>query len=298
MSSRDISVSVCISAYNHVDFIEEALNSVLDQECDFGYEIILSNDKSTDQTHEVITKIIDNHPLGKKIRYFNQEENLGINGNLIFTLEQATGKYIALLEGDDYWLDNNKLQKQFDFLEAHPDYTLCTAAYRTVTLDHQQFDRKLGGDVKDFTYTFDTIKGFSPNYLNMFFTRQSLEVEKLKKFVYSGDNVIFLMCLSKGKIYFSNEILAFRRTHANSAWTAKSEIERKRMGVEQLIGLYKFPEFRSTIRSSLFYISLDLLCSGQHNGKLIWRSFKLIRKPNEFIYFARVLLSNLHRVYV
>lgn len=291
-----IKVSVCISAYNHEEFIEDALNSVLGQDCNFEYEVILSNDFSTDNTHEVIEKYIENHPKGYRIRYFNQTKNLGINGNLIFTLEQAQGKYIALLEGDDYWIDMQKLQKQFSFLEANSDYTLCTAAYRAVTLDHQQFDRKLGGDVEDYTYTFDTIKDFSPNYLNMFFIRQSLEVEKLKEFVYSGDNVIFLMCLSKGKIYFSNEILAFRRTHANSAWTAKSEIERKKMGVEQLIGLYKSPEFRSTIRSSLFYVSLDLLGSGQHNGQLIWRSFKLIRKPNEFLYFAKVLLSNLHRM--
>lgn len=293
MDNQNIAVSVCISAYNHEDFIEEALTSVLNQECSFDFEIILSNDRSTDQTHEVIRKIIDNHPRGEKIRYFNQEKNLGINGNLIFTLEQATGKYIALLEGDDYWLDKNKLQKQFDFLGANPDYTLFTAAYRTVTLDHQQFDRKMDGDVKDFTYTFDTIKGFSPNYLNMFFLRQSLEVEKLKEFVYSGDNVIFLLCLSKGKIYFSNEILAFRRTHANSAWTAKSEIERKKMGIEQLIGLYRFPEYRKSIRSSLFYVSLDLLRSGQNDRELIWRSFKLIRKPNELLYFAKITLRSI-----
>lgn len=298
IDGQDITVSVCISAYNHEDFIEEALNSVLEQECDFGYEIILSNDKSTDQTHEVITKFIANHPQSHRIKYYNQEKNLGINGNLIFTLEQATGKYIALLEGDDYWLDKNKLQKQFDFLETNPDYTLFTAAYRTVTLDHQQFDRKIGGDVKDITYTFDAIKDFSPNYLNMFFRRQSLEVEKLKEFEYSGDNVIFLMCLSKGKVYFSNEILAFRRTHPNSAWTARSETERKKMGIEQLIGLYRFPEYRRIVRSSLFYVSLDLLGSGQHNGQLIWRSFKLIRKSNEFLYFARVLLNNLHKVLV
>ena len=66
---RDILVSVCMSTYNHEEYIEEALNSVLEQECDFEYEIILSNDQSSDNTHAVITKYIENHPKGNKVRY-------------------------------------------------------------------------------------------------------------------------------------------------------------------------------------------------------------------------------------
>lgn len=289
----NIQVSVCISAYNHEDFIEDALNSVLDQSCDFEYEVILSNDTSTDHTHQVIENYIATHPKAYKIRYYNQQKNLGINYNLIFTLEKAEGKYIALLEGDDYWLDKNKLQKQFEFMENNPHYTLCSAAYRTTTLNNETIDRKLKENVVGKTYIFETIKDFSPNYLNMFFRKETLDVEKLKDFKYSGDNVIFLMCLSKGKVYFFNEIFAFRRTHPNSAWTARTEIERKSLGIEQLIGLYKIPKFKSLVRSSLFHVGLDLAENETNRQEHLWRSFKLIRNPTELIYFAKVILHNL-----
>lgn len=291
ITDNAICVSVCISAYNHEEFIEEALNSVLEQECNFDYEVILSNDHSTDRTLEVITRIIETHPKGSKIRYFNQKKNLGINGNLIFTLEQAAGEYIALLEGDDYWTDQHKLQKQFDFLQSNPDYTICTAGYESMTPDKGLVIRKLDDDVEGLTYEFYKNEGFRAHYLNMFFRTESLEINKLKTFKYSGDNVIFLMCLSKGKGYFFNQIFGFRRTHSGGAWTSKSRKERLEMGSGQLIGLYKFVEYRKAIRSSLFYTYLDLLDKENISKSYIIKAFKLIRTDTEAMYFIKRILK-------
>lgn len=288
-SNDEIVVSVCISAYNHREFIEETLNSILEQECNFNYEVVLSNDFSTDNTHSVISQYLEQHPNAYRIRYYNQQTNLGINANLIFTLENAAGKYIALLEGDDYWLDKHKLQKQFDFMEDNKDYTLCTAAYRTITVDNKLVDRKLHENIEGKTYEFSTTKSFMPNYLNMFFRRQVLDIEKLKTFSYSGDNVIFLMCLSKGKAYFHNEIFGFRRIHSQSAWTAKSETEKKRMGIEQLKGLYRFPEFRTIVRADLFYNYLDLAGLDKQKFIYLFKAMPLINSTKEFVYFSKVV---------
>lgn len=289
--NNDIMVSVCISTYNHEDFIKDALNSVLEQECRFEYEVILSNDASTDYTHDVIVNYIANHPKADKIRYYNQEKNLGINDNLIFTLEQVKGKYVALLEGDDYWLDMQKLQKQFDFMEENPEYTLCTGGYKAVTLDNELVKRQLDDEVAGKTYDFETGEHFMPNYLNMFFRKDVLEVDELKSFTYSGDNVIFLMCLYEGKIYFFNEIFAFRRTHPNSAWTARNEIDRKMMGLEQLTGLYRFKKFRKKVRSSLFHAILDILGYGEGGVQHLSKALLLVRTPKEFLYFLKVIGS-------
>lgn len=289
---NNIVVSVCMSTYNHEEYIEEALNSVLEQDCNFEYEIILSNDQSTDNTHNVITRIIENHPNGTRVRYFNQPRNLGINNNLIFTLEKARGNYIALLEGDDYWVDIKKLQKQYEFLENNKDFSICTAALKSIIPNEGLVLRKYENQIEGVTYDLKNIRKIRPNYLNMFFRQAALDINMLKNFKYSGDNAIFIMCLAKGKGYFINQIMGFRRTHANGLWSSMSEKEKIKMGSNQYIGLFKYPIFRKYVRSILFSIYLDLLVL-EEDKKYIFKSLKLIRSPKEFLYFTKVVISNI-----
>ena len=106
-------VSVCMITYNHESFISEAIKSVLSQQVDFSLEVVISNDCSTDNTHRIIEELIkSNTNLNIKFSYTNQKSNLGVMSNFIFALKKCQGKYIALCEGDDYWIDKGKLQKQ------------------------------------------------------------------------------------------------------------------------------------------------------------------------------------------
>lgn len=118
-------VSVCMITYNHESYIEAAIEGILMQEVDFEIEIIIANDASSDKTHQVIENLIAQHPKKDLISYFNHSENLGMMPNFIFALNKCKGKYIALCEGDDYWIDPLKLQKQVDFLEHNHDYSIC-----------------------------------------------------------------------------------------------------------------------------------------------------------------------------
>ena len=111
----DITVSVVMITYNHEKFIKEALESIFSQKTNFHYELIISNDCSTDNTDEVIKKIIDKNENGSLINYTNHHKNKGMIPNFLWSIQQAKGKYIALCEGDDYWTDPYKLQKQVDF---------------------------------------------------------------------------------------------------------------------------------------------------------------------------------------
>ena len=117
-------VSVCMITYGHEKFIEEAINGVLMQECDFVVELIIANDCSPDKTDAVIQNILCNHPRASWIKYIKHDKNLGMMPNFIFAMQECKGKYIALCEGDDYWTDPSKLQKQVDFLEANSDYVI------------------------------------------------------------------------------------------------------------------------------------------------------------------------------
>ncbi|MFP4024594.1 MAG: glycosyltransferase [Thiohalospira sp.] len=123
-------VSVCVQTYQHANFIKNCLDGILMQKTEFSFEILLGEDASTDGTRDICIEYSDKYP--DKIRLFlhNRENVIYVNGNptgrfnFLYNLFQSRGKYIALCEGDDYWTDPCKLQKQVDFLEANPEYGL------------------------------------------------------------------------------------------------------------------------------------------------------------------------------
>lgn len=122
MNDNNIMLSVIMLAYNHEAYVAEAIESVLMQECDHAYELIIGEDNSPDNTREIVKKYAAEHP--DRIRALLSEDNLGAIENELRCLQAAKGKYICFLEGDDFWVDKKKLQKQLDFLEANPDYGL------------------------------------------------------------------------------------------------------------------------------------------------------------------------------
>ncbi len=117
-------ISIIMVTYGHEKYIREAIEGILMQRGDFNFELIIANDASPDATHQIVSEILKNHTNSDKICYIEQEKNIGMMPNFIFALQQAQGDYIALCDGDDYWTDPYKLQKQVDFLEANPDYVL------------------------------------------------------------------------------------------------------------------------------------------------------------------------------
>ena len=118
-------VSVTILTYNQAAFIGQAIESALSQVTDFEYEILVGDDFSTDGTRDVILAYQKRFP--DKVKPVLHKKNLGQNGlfNTIETLKLAKGTYIAPLDGDDYWTSPDKLQKQVDFMESHPDFSAC-----------------------------------------------------------------------------------------------------------------------------------------------------------------------------
>lgn len=120
-------VSICCITYNHSLFIRECIDGFMMQETNFDYEIIINDDASTDGTREILLEYKNKYP--EKFKLILQVENQwsqGVRGIFArFTFPRARGKYIALCEGDDYWTDPFKLQKQVDFLEANPDFSIC-----------------------------------------------------------------------------------------------------------------------------------------------------------------------------
>jgi len=125
-------VSVLIMTYNHAPFIAQALDSALMQATNFPYEIIVSEDCSTDGTREIVQTYHNRFP--EKIRLMLSERNIATNAIVVRGIEAARGQYVALLDGDDYWISAEKLQKQADFLDSHSHCAMC---FHNATVIHE-----------------------------------------------------------------------------------------------------------------------------------------------------------------
>jgi glycosyltransferase involved in cell wall biosynthesis len=140
MWKENITVSVIIITYNHENFIQEAIESVLSQKTNFIIELIIGEDNSTDKTRSICKEYADRFP--EIIRLLDSKKNLGMIKNFIRTITSGQGKYLAICEGDDYWTDTLKLQKQVDFLEANPEYVVCfhRAKVKNEIAEHQTWE--------------------------------------------------------------------------------------------------------------------------------------------------------------
>jgi glycosyltransferase involved in cell wall biosynthesis len=141
INTMSTALSVIMLTYKHEDYLSDAINGVLMQDCDFEIELIIADDCSPDNTSKIVESF-KSHPNFGWIKYTKHELNKGANENFMWAFAQATGKYIALCEGDDYWTDPLKLQKQVDFLEANDRYGLVYTNYRKLIVkEHFENDK-------------------------------------------------------------------------------------------------------------------------------------------------------------
>ena len=192
----DIMVSVICTAYNHEIFITDALEGFVNQKTNFKYEVIVHDDASTDKTADIIENIYPN----------------------------VMGKYIALCEGDDYWCDNSKLQKQVDFLEAHPEYSACTCCSRIEDFEtgRSYIDHPVKNDcdipAKDiFIWGDKRFQTASVMYRTKYMYRPP---EFHVKSVGDWPNAIWLV--ANGKIRYLKDVMSVYHTNVPGSWTKRA----------------------------------------------------------------------------
>lgn len=211
-------LSVCMISYNHEEFIKEAILGIINQKTSFPFELVISDDASTDATHDSILEVTKNLHEHITLNYFRQDPNLGMYPNFEFALNQCQGKYVALCEGDDYWIDVNKLQKQVTFLEAHPDYNLVTAYVRQYFEIDDRFVDQQPLDAFTFDYKDMLIKNHCSTCTTMYrnFIGENDTLKLLPDM--GGDGQLWMRALGKhGKAKKMAEVFAVYRRHDNSA---------------------------------------------------------------------------------
>jgi glycosyltransferase involved in cell wall biosynthesis len=132
-------VTVCLITYNHAQYIAQAIESVLMQETEYAWELVIADDFSTDGTSEILREYQLNFP--DKIKLILQEKNVGANKNWIDLLSYPNSKYTAYFEGDDYWIDKHKLQNQVKFLEDNNDFGLVHTNYKRLIESNNSLEK-------------------------------------------------------------------------------------------------------------------------------------------------------------
>jgi len=209
MINKEIVVSICVITYNHEPYIADTIEGVLMQKTNFPLELVIGEDCSTDRTREICIKYKEKYP-GIKLNL--PERNLGAIPNFILNLKACTGKYIALCEGDDYWTDPLKLQKQVDFLESNPDYSLC---YHNALIKYEGVkgkDKLFCDNTHEGTMDIqNVIKGVGMPTASMLFRTEALEIPEWLKHIYNGDYALQLILANKGKVKYLDKIMSVYR---------------------------------------------------------------------------------------
>jgi glycosyltransferase involved in cell wall biosynthesis len=221
----NMKVSVVMMTYKHENFIAQAVNSVLMQEADFEYELLIGEDCSPDRTREVLITLQQKSP--ERIRLFLNDVNIKGFNNFNQLLAACRGEYIALLEGDDYWSSPQKLRKQVEFLDAHPDFTICFHnAVRTFE-DGSQPDeiycpenQKVESSLADLLGT-----NFLPTCSVMFRSGFVKELPEWCRKLPMGDWPLHILNAKHGKIGYLNEVMAVYRVHKGGLWSTTNYLK-------------------------------------------------------------------------
>jgi glycosyltransferase involved in cell wall biosynthesis len=296
-------LSVLMITYNHEKYIAEAIESVLMQEVNFEYEIIIGEDCSTDSTRNIILKYKNKYP--DIIIVNNNECNLGMHNNFINTYNKCRGKYIALLEGDDYWTTSDKLQKQVDLLDSNDDYVSCFHAVKVINSEKNSSYIYRPATTEPIYATEDILRN---NFISncSVVLRNGLIDDFPKWFcaLKQADWSFHLLNSQFGNVYFMDEIMATYRMHSDGVWTGM-DIEDRYKGV--LESYYAFDQHFRNIYHDLIteqvYKTYKKLVAACCNSGSAWKIRKIfpgmlffMLQDNEWGFFRTCILA--FKVYI
>ena len=220
-------LSIYVPVYNHEAYISQALDSILMQKVDFNYEVLIGDDLSTDNTREILKQYESAHPDIFKVFYrdhnmYREEINNGRD-----LLNRCKGRYIIPLEGDDFWTDELKLQKQVDFLESHPEYQAVAHNCVVVGADSKPLDETYP-ECKDEEYTlehyaFDILPGQSATVMCRNFVTQNLyDTSFMDLNIVPGDRRKYFTLAANGRVHCIQEVMSAYRhiTSGGSSFSA------------------------------------------------------------------------------
>ena len=219
-------VSICCLAYNHKKYIRECLDEFILQKTNFAFEVLIHDDASTDGTADIIREYQAKYPeIIKPIYQTENQYSKGVKPSFTFNFPRARGTYIAMCEGDDYWTDPLKLQKQVDFLEANLSCIGYCHNFKTIDSNNKTLEESyIKYQDKKYTDTYDIIADASVATLTVVFRNifDQNPLPNLAMKIGNGDKLLFSWLSTFGYFYANkNYIAAAYRKHSGGVWSLK-----------------------------------------------------------------------------
>ena len=238
LNNDDIMVSVILVSYNEEKYIKEALDSIVRQKTTFKFEIICHDDASTDKTSQYIREYYEKYP--DIIVPVIQSDNKMQKGHQIvteFCYPLVRGKYISYCDGDDYWDDENKLQKEVDFLEEHEEYSMCLHNFDFLYSNNERHSSFCGVEDKDFSiadfilWEYDKIPQLGTSVF-----RSAHAINRPELFVKIGggknskrpisDQPLYIYMALNGKVHYFHDVMSVWRRHENT-WANDGNVDKE-----------------------------------------------------------------------
>jgi len=240
-------VSVCLITRNHERSITQAIESALSQRTSFEWELVIGADCSTDRTGELIEAVrgrSDQH-----IRVLRSERRLGLLHNFKRTFEACRGQYIALLDGDDYWTDDEKLARQASFLDVHSDCSICFHDAAVLLPDGTLCaERYTGGDHEEFTNVEDL---FETNFIATCSAMLRRSARRDLPTWYTSchweDWPLYILFAERGRIGYLNRVMSVYRNHGDGLWSGLDPLEQLQTAIHFLTDIDERLDHRYTV---------------------------------------------------
>jgi glycosyltransferase involved in cell wall biosynthesis len=286
--SNELMVSVCTITYNHEEYLRDTIEGVLKQEVNFPIEFIIADDCSSDRTEEIVNEYIKGHPNGGIIKYLRHTSNKGMMNNFLWALNQCKGKYIAFCEGDDYWTDSSKLEKQLNCLENNKDINICAHAVKVLNCESNEFVGNSGVHGNEVGIKqLDAVIRFGGGYCPMasIMIRSTILEDLPDNFVqYPGAHFFIQMMGAKNGVVYLPDLMAVYRKNSSTSVikNVKNNIDQHHKWIEGYLEMLDF------FKSEVYPEKKDAFTKLEY--KTIWNSIKSskLNKKSKRSFYKRI----------
>ena len=301
MESQDkkdfLMVTIQCLSYNHSAYIRQCLNGFVMQKTNFHFEVIVHDDASTDETAIIIQEYAEKYPQIIKPIFECENQFFKKDNSLWRIMSTHThGKYIAMCEGDDYWTDPYKLQKQVDFLESHPDYVMCSHRFNQYIQDKNLLEEEKDLTFQGADYDLKNLIGgkWLTQTLTVMYRRDALDLQRYESYGMSLDMILFYELLRNGKGYCFPDVMGVYRLHKGGVWSEVSINQQRLIEFKARLAIYEVEKSDDAATFILFQFAKAMSRIWMlKQWRMFVRIFQILNKHYGDVFTTRLMFNKI-----